>query len=445
MKTLYLDCSMGAAGDMLMAALLELHPEPENFIRKLNGLHIPGVAVRAETAVKCGISGTRVSVSVGGTEEGREDGHAPCHDHPHGHGRAHGGCARRHEHATEHIHTDRDGHGAESPGETERSHEHNDMRSISRIVGGLDVPQKVRDDILAVYGLVAEGESRAHGKPVEQIHFHEVGMMDAVADIAGVCLLMYELAPGRVLASPVCVGYGHVRCAHGILPVPAPATAHILRGVPVYAGTVEGELCTPTGAALLRHFVGDFVRMPVMTVSAAGYGMGKRDFEKVNCVRALLGETTDPCGEIVELSCTLDDMTPEAVAFAMERLFEAGSLDVTVSPVVMKKSRPGICLSCLCRVGERDAVVRAVFRHTTTLGIREYVCGRYVLDRSERIVSTEYGPVRVKRAEGRGTVREKAEYEDLAEIARKSGMSFSEAVKMVRDTGSSREIKHDEQ
>ena len=290
----------------------------------------------------------------------------------------------------------------------------------------------MRRDVLAVYALIAEAESFVHGRPVGEIHFHEVGTKDALADIVGVCLLMETLAPEQVLASPVHVGCGQVRCAHGVLPVPAPATARILRGVPAYGGAVRGELCTPTGAALLKHFVSRFGEMPVMRIGQIGYGLGNKDFEAANCVRALLGETAEAAGEIAELRCNLDDMTPEAVGFAQERLFEAGALDVYTVPVGMKKNRPGVLLTCMCRMDQRDELLRAMFRHTTTLGVREYVCGRYTLRRSERSVGTEYGAVRVKEACGWGVRREKPEYEDVARVARENRCSLAEAEKLLK-------------
>ncbi len=303
------------------------------------------------------------------------------------------------------------------------------MHDIEHIImGHLDLPDSVKEHAMAVYGLIAAAESHAHGAPVEQIHFHEVGTLDAVADVVGVCLLLDMLKPDRIVASPIHVGCGEVRCAHGILPVPAPATAHILQGVPTYGGAVRGELCTPTGAALLKHFVSRFGEMPVMRVEKIGYGMGKKDFERANCVRAMLGETQDTGDRIAELCCNLDDMTPEAVGFAMERLFEAGALDVYTTPIGMKKCRPGVLLTCMCKEEDKEKMVGLLFRHTTTLGIRESLCSRYTLSRGLRTEETPYGPVRIKTAAGWGVRREKPEYEDLASIARKREISLSEVL-----------------
>ena len=347
MKTLYLDCGMGAAGDMLMAALLELctEQEKEKFLDTMNHrLGLPGVTVEAEPAVKCGITGTHMAVKVHGEEEG-------SHDHGHSH---------------EHTH----------------SHSHSRLHDIEHIISHMEVSEQVKADVLAVYKLIAEAESHAHGVPVEEIHFHEVGTMDAVADVTGVCLLMEQLEIGQVIASPVHVGSGQVRCAHGILPVPAPATAYMLQDVPIYGGSIQGELCTPTGAALLKHFVSRFGAMPVMKVAAIGYGCGKKDFEAANCVRASLGETLEGADEVVELCCNLDDMTPEALGFAQEELLAAGALDVYTTAIGMKKCRPGVMLTCMCRREQADQMKELLFRHTTTLGIREYVCSRTTLQRT---------------------------------------------------------------
>lgn len=305
------------------------------------------------------------------------------------------------------------------------------MGDIRHILSHMDIPQQVREDAQAVYELIAQAESHAHGRPVEEIHFHEVGTLDAVTDVVAVCWLIHDLAPQKILASPVHVGSGQVRCAHGILPVPAPATAHILQGVPTYGGSVQGELCTPTGAALLKHFVQAFGPSPVMRVEKIGYGMGKKDFEAANCVRAMLGETQETGETVVELCCNLDDMTPEALGFAQERLWEAGALDVSTIAVGMKKNRPGVMLICMCREEDREKMLSLLFAHTTTLGVRERLCNRYTLSRSQRTVETEYGPVRVKESAGWGVVREKPEYEDLARIAREKNMTLDQVKRLL--------------
>lgn len=413
MKTLYLDCGMGAAGDMLTAALTELLPDPDGFIEKLNSFSVPGVQFNRETAVKCGITGTHISVLVDGAEESKE-----MYGHSHGHGEHH-----HHEHAHNHEHEHEHSH--------EHEHHHSGMHDIEHIVSHLDISTKVKEDVLAVYNLIAEAESHVHGRSVTEIHFHEVGTMDAIADITAVCMLMDELSPNEVIVSPVHVGSGQVKCAHGILPVPAPATAYILRDVPIYGGSIQGELCTPTGAALLKHFADRFGDMPVMRTQAIGYGMGKKDFPRANCVRAMLGETADKTDTVSELSCNVDDMTAEAIGFATERLFEGGANEVYTIPIGMKKSRPGTLIRVICKEQDKEKMVGLLFRHTSTIGVRETVTQRYILERKIESVLTPYGEVRRKVSSGYGTSRIKYEYDDLARIAKEQNISIDEVRKLV--------------
>ena len=396
MKILYMDFGMGAAGDMLTAALLELMPDRAAAIADLNAIGIPQVAYSCETVTRCGIRGTHVTVKACGREESEA-----MHDHVH------------HDHAHHHHHTG--------------------LHDLEHIVRDhLALPEKVKADILAVYSLLAEAESHVHGVPVTQIHFHEVGTLDALADITAVCLLLERLAPEQIVVSPVCVGSGQARCAHGILPVPTPATAYLLRGIPSYSGSVRAELCTPTGAALLAHFASRFGEMPEMRAYAVGYGMGTKEFDAANCVRAFWGETARQDGTVAELSCNLDDMTAEAIAFAMEALLDAGALDVWAAPVTMKKSRPGTVLTVLCREEEREHMAELLFRHTTTIGVREHICRRYTLDRAEHTVSTQYGDVRCKTSHGYGVTRTKYEYEDLRRIAVQQKLPLAEVEALAR-------------
>ena len=377
MKLLYLDCGMGAAGDMLTAALLELFPDREAIIQELNGIGIPGVRYELETTQKCGITGSRMRVLVGHAEEGETLHH-------------------------------------------QDSHAHSTPASIDHTISHLNLSPWAAEQARQVYRMIAAAESKVHGVTVEQIHFHEVGSMDALADVAAVCYLMEKLSPDRVEASPVHVGSGRISCAHGILPVPAPATAELLKGIPIYGGSITGELCTPTGAALLRQFVTSFGPMPVMTVDAVGYGMGKKDFAAANCLRILLGHEAEEEDAVVELRCNLDDMTGEEIGFATELLMAEGALDVFTTPIGMKKNRPGVLLTVLCNPKHRHTMVQQLFRCTTTLGIREENCRRYTLERRTETTETPYGPLRRKVASGYGVGRQKPEYEDLARIARQN-------------------------
>lgn len=248
MKTLYFNCPMGAAGDMLMGALFELCPDPAGYLQAFDALQLPGVAMQAKKADSHGQTGTHMSVTVHGHEELE-------HDH-HGH----------------------------------HHHHHNTPLDIAHIISHLPVSDWVRENARAIYDRIADAESKAHGVPVSQVHFHEVGALDAIGDVVGCCMLLEMIAPEHIYASPIALGQGTLHCAHGELPVPAPATANILEGLPTYMGPVDGELCTPTGAAILAHFAEDFVAMPAFTVSVTGCGIGSKDFGRPNCVYALLEE-----------------------------------------------------------------------------------------------------------------------------------------------------------
>lgn len=391
MNTLYLDCSMGAAGDMLAGALLELLPDPDAAVAELNAFAVPDVTYRRETLSKCGIAATHLSVTVAGHEESEAHHH---HEHHH--------------------------------------HDYRLLADVLHVIGHLKLDPSVREDVKSVYESLAAAESRAHGKAVGEIHFHEVGALDAIADIAAFCHLLRRISPDKVVASPIHVGSGTVNCAHGVLPVPAPATAFLLEGVPTYSdGLIVGELCTPTGAALIKRFVTFFGPQPLMTVKSVGYGAGRKEFPRANVVRAMLGESVvdeSGNGEIFELDFNVDDMTGEELAFASERIFAAGARDVSFVPIVMKKGRPGHRISVMCSAESREEVVKAIFAHTSTLGVRETHCRRYTLDRKiETVALTDGAVVRRKVASGYGVCRAKWEADDLAALARTLGISLAEA------------------
>ena len=447
MKLLYLDCGMGAAGDMLGAALAELLPDDarDAFTSELNAAGIPGVHVSLDPSVKCGITGTHLTVTVNGTEE-KEGGHSHSHehshhDHQHDHSHSHD---HHHDHSHEHSHSHDHHH----------DHSHRSLHDIHHIIDDLKLPEAVRTDILAVYRLIAEAESKAHDKPVSEIHFHEVGTMDAIADIASVCLLLHKLTPDQIIASPIHVGSGQVKCAHGILPVPAPATAYILKDIPIYSGSIQGELCTPTGAALLKHFVTRFDQMPLMTPASTGYGMGTKDFPAANCVRAILGESfaENQDETICELSCNVDDMTGEDIAFAIETFLQNGALDAFTVPCTMKKGRPGVLVTVLCKDPDQKQMTKLILQHTTTLGVRSAIKKRWVLSRTESetvipddMLANVTAPdmpaeskahelkttgddctIRSKTSTGFGITRNKYEHDDLEKIARTYGLTLAQ-------------------
>ena len=323
MRTLYIECKMGAAGDMLMASLYEMLEDKQGFLDTMNGLGLPGVQVEAQKSSSCGIAGTHMKVTVNGEEELEPGGHEQDAELKPGGG--HGQEAEQGHSGAEH-----DSGSAEGGHDHEHDHHHHATPGhIADLINSLKLPEKVKGQARAVYRAIAEAEAKAHGCSAGDVHFHEVGALDAVADVTGVCYAIYLLHPERIVVSPIHVGSGTVRCAHGIMPVPAPATAALLTGVPIYGGKLQGELCTPTGAALLAHFADSFGDMPLMAVQDMGVGIGTKSFEQANCVRAFLGDAEDEAEDsILELVCNIDDMTPEALAFACTRLLELGALDV---------------------------------------------------------------------------------------------------------------------
>ena len=389
---------MGAAGDMLLGALYELYPEKERFLADMNAL-IPGVKLEAEGVTRQGIAGTHMRVDIHGQEEGHER-------------------RRAHDHHQDHH------------------HEHRSLANIHAMIDAFPLPEAVREKARRVYGLIAQAEAEAHGVEAGEVHFHEVGALDAVIDVTGVCYLLYLLAPDAVCASPVTMGSGTVRTAHGLLPVPAPATAKLLTGVPVTAGDVEAELCTPTGAALLRTFAGSWGVMPDGVIQGCGHGCGTKDFPRANCLRAFLvddlSRAEEPNDEVTELKANIDDMTGEALGLALERLLEAGALDVSYAPAAMKKNRPGVLLTCLCRPGDADRLAAEVLRHTSTFGVRRMDCRRYALAASMDAVETPWGTVPRKTGTGYGITKSKPEYGVLAEIAAERKVPLA-AVRAVYD------------
>ncbi len=411
---------MGAAGDMLAGALVSLlsKEEQESFIKMINNIGVDGVKVSLSDDAKCGITGKHFKVEIDGVEEHSHDVHE--HEHHHEHEQEHG---HHHEHGDGHNDNDNHGHHHHGTGPF--------PKELEAVAEKLDCP----NDIQKVYELLAEAEAKVHGKDVSEIHFHEVGMKDALIDIASVVYLMNKLKVDKVVVSPVNVGFGKVKCAHGILPVPAPATAELVKGIPTYAGRFEGELLTPTGAALLKYYADEFSYQPLMNVIKCGYGTGNKNFESANVVKAVLGEVTDELisENVIELNCNVDDMSAEDMAYATKALIENGAKDAFVTPVIMKKGRSGMLLTVLCSAIDKERFVSLIFKHTSTIGIRVKETERIILNRHEETVHTKLGDVRVKYSEGYGVKREKPEFEDLRKLAEENNISVAEARKIFYD------------
>lgn len=374
---------MGAAGDMLASALVGLFDDRDAIIAKLNSLALPDTKIEYGEKSQGGIVGAHLNIVIGGEVE------TPDTHHYHHH------------------------------------HAHRNLGEVLEIVDALNVNGKVKADVRAIYTIVAEAEAKAHNEPVGEVHFHELGMLDAIADITICAFLMNELQPAHVSCSPINVGGGTVKCAHGVLPVPAPATANILVGVPYYKSEIQTELCTPTGAAVLKYYADEFTEMPDFAgVKKIGIGAGTKELERANIVRAFLCDDNS----VTELACNVDDMTGEEIGFAIEVMMNSGALDCFATPVMMKKGRPAYMLTVLCSAADTDKFVRLMFKHTTSIGLRKYTPSRYTLDRTFR----EESGVQIKRSEGYGTVKEKIEFEDIKKLALEKDISVFEARKELR-------------
>lgn len=417
MKRLFLDCQMGIAGDMLIATLLGLVDDSKMWIARLNQIGIPDVTYTLIPKEDKGLQGYRVAVTINGMEESEN------HDEHHNH----------HEHIK---HSEVHGDGEHSEHQVYREqHVHGlGLQDVTDIINSLSISDTCKQNAINVYNLVAQAEAKVHKSTVTQIHFHELGMLDAIADIVAVCVLIEELKFNEIIISPIHVGTGSVHCAHGELPVPAPATMELLAGIPMYADyQIKGELCTPTGAALAQYFGTSYSNMPVMTPAKVSYGFGTKQYERPNCIRAFVELLHDSEDTIIELSCNLDDMTPEEIGYAVEQLVLSPALDVFTTPIMMKKQRPGTMLTVLCKVDDIDNVRDLIFKHTTSLGIRYHRCDRYILNRSTGDIDWEGHTIAFKKSCGFGVVRHKYEYDSLAAIANCNDMSLLDLKRQLRN------------
>lgn len=400
---LWLDAGAGASGDMILGALIDLGASLPAVKRAVAGLGLPGVKIARRAATRGAVRATQVQVTVAG--------HA--HDHHHVTKRA---TRQAHHHDAHAHHHDHDDHG--------RS-----WTEIRKIIASGGLAPAVRDLGLVIFRRLIEAEAHAHGMTPETVHLHEAGAADAIADVVGTSVALRELAPDRVVVSPMTTGSGTVLCAHGLYPVPGPATSYLLRGAPLSGIAADGERLTPTGAAILTSIASAYGGPPAMTLERVGHGAGTRDYpDRPNVVRALLGNaSTQPAGDaaltpsdVLVVEFTVDDATPQLLAYAVERLFEAGAQDVHTTPVYMKKGRAGHLVTALARPEEFDALTRSVLAETTTLGLRFRREARMELDRAFEKVATPFGAIRVKvgRLHGR-ELHAWPEYEDCAAAARK--------------------------
>ena len=454
MKTLYIECKMGAAGDMLMSALFELLSDEEQskFINTINRLLGSDIQIDVENKKTCGICGSHIHVKVMGIEENPLDNTLHENEKIHVHiqesnSTNHHDCNFTHDNNhninQDHYHNHNHNHN--------HYHNHYSYDSVKHIIENMDIDDNVKHNALSIYEIIGNAEAKVHNTSLENIHFHEVGSLDAMVDIMGCCILISYINPDKIICSPIHVGNGTVKCAHGVLPVPAPATAEILQQIPYYTGSIDTELCTPTGAAILRHFVDEFCDMPTMNIEKIGYGIGNKEFDIANAVRIFYGNLSNTNAKIakhvssdcedylidhiLEISCNLDDMTGEELGYAMEVLLDAGALDVFFQPIYMKKNRPGVLLKCFCEKSKKELFTDLFFRHTTTRGVRYMEYDRTKLSSSFEEIQTCAGSVRNKISTGKEIRKSKLEFDDLKKIAKALDVSLDEAKKLIFDTG----------
>ena len=374
---------------MNLGAMIDLGVDPDYLRQELSGLPVHGYELRIKSDSRKGISGTRVEVIV------QED-HSPDHHH---------------------------------------EQAHNNYLKIREMILSSNLNSDVSDISLAIFKRIAEAEAKIHQVEINKVHFHEVGAVDSIVDIVGAAVCISYLKPDLIYASPVELGSGMVQCSHGIYPVPAPATAEIIRDIPVKLGNVEFEATTPTGAAILATIVDQFTARAEMNITRTGYGIGGRDGKLPNVLRVFIGEMNEnqektKVSYVVE--CNIDDMNPEYYDYIMDSLFNAGARDVYLMPVIMKKSRPGVILSVLCEPDMEDKINEILLKETTTLGIRRTQVVKTMLDRKSDHVSTRYGTVRVKSGYYKGTwIKSKPEYEDCIRVARENKIPLSMVYKEV--------------
>lgn len=385
MKILYYDCFAGISGDMNLGALIDLGVDADYLKNELGKLNIEGFHLEIKKDQRRGITGTKADVII----------------------------------------------------ENPDNEKHRHLRHVEEIVNNSSLPDHVKSNALKIFNLVAVAEAKVHDIPIEKVHFHEVGALDSIADIVGAAICLDYLKVDKVMAAPIQLGGGTVKCAHGIMPVPAPATAEIVKNVPVKTGLVNHEATTPTGAAILVATVDEFTERIELPITKTAYGIGHRDNEVPNVLRVYLLKSADEVKDVdtedaIILESNIDDMNPEHYDFILEKLFKAGASDAWLVPMVMKKSRPAVQLSVLCKENLVEKLKDIIFTHSTSIGIREYRVKKNMLRREETTLETTFGEVRIKQSFYNGKlVRSKPEFDDCKMLAEKHQVSISEIEKEI--------------
>jgi len=428
-RVLYFDCFSGISGDMTIGALLDLGIDQNVFLNELKKLKLDEFEIEIKKGLKKGVSGTDFTVHLLHQEtdiDEHQDEHHHGHEHKHEH-------THQHHHDHEHKHDHAHHHKHELKHEHHHAHNRN-LADIYSIIDESELSEYVKVTSKAIFLVVAEAEAKIHSKSIDDVHFHEVGAVDSIVDIVGAAICIELLKVDEIQCSEINLGGGFVKCEHGVFPVPAPATLEILKSVPVYSQNAKKELTTPTGAAIVKALCSSFGTFPAFTIEKTGYGLGKRDMETPNVLRVIIG-TKKLVSNFVMLETNIDNMNPEIYTYLFPKLLENGALDVFVTPIVMKKSRPANILSVLCKAENVEFIEDIIFTETTTLGIRKYVVDRSELDRRFEKVSTKYGDITLKIAYRNGrSIKFSPEFEDCNKIATATGVPIlqimDEAIKM---------------
>ncbi len=418
MRILYFDCFSGASGDMVLGALIDAGVPLADVRRALGSLAIDPEAVWTDQVSRAGVRATKFCVRGEDPVAAHAHHHEHAHAHAHGHGHSH---AHSHDH---HHHDHAPGHAAG------HHHAHRTLAEIARLIEGSALSPSGKTRAKELFQQLGAAEAAIHGTTLDEVHLHEVGALDSIIDIVGAVHAIESLGVDRVVASPLNVGSGTIRSAHGVYPVPAPATLRLLNGVPIYAGSQQAEMVTPTGALLVAGYADEFGVIPRMKLNAVGYGAGSRDFtETPNVLRVLIGEAdaTSASASVVVIEADIDDMNPQIFGVVMDGLLAQGALDVYYTPIQMKKNRPGVLLTVVAPPEARERLTAAIFRETTTIGVRYREMARECLDREDTTVQTPLGAVRVKVARRNGQILNASpEFEDCARIARERNIPVKE-------------------
>lgn len=450
MKTLFLDCQYGISGDMTLSALLDVGADLDYIIEHLQSLPIDPFTIGVKKVDKKGIYSNELILEFHDNQghshsHHHHDSHSkePVHiHHHHSHSGEYGHSHEGHSHTHHHdLHSQEpvrihhhDSHSGEH-GHSHDGHSHRKASTILELIENSNLPGRVKSRSIAVFEVIAEAEGKIHGMDPKDVHFHEVGAMDSIIDVIGVCLALESLDVGTIVASPVPTGHGKLKMAHGLYPIPAPATAELLKGIPIMNFTVEGELTTPTGAGFLKALVKEYGQMPPLTIDRIGYGAGKKDFGHPNVLRAILfqNKNQEKRETVIVLECQLDDVTGEQLGFVMEKLFDQSALDVYYTPIMMKKNRPGTLITVLTKTENERQLEDTLLRETSTFGIRRSEWSRRALSRRFKKIDTPYGEITVKIGyEGNVIYQVSPEYEEVKQAANLYKASIIEVFSIVQ-------------